>query len=96
MHICNYIYIYTCKTCDIHHLCSNFKAYIHMWWMITGPCVLSIFIHTYCIRKSRPRALRRIYEYVPYQMSLKSLRKVDQELQGGYIGIFLTKCLLKA
>jgi len=35
------------------------------------------------VRKSRPGASRRIYEYIPYQMSLKSLRKVDQELQGG-------------
>ena len=26
-------------------------------------------------------ASRMIYEYVPYQMSIKSLRKVDQEVQ---------------
>ena len=38
----------------------------------------------------------RIYEYISYQMSLKSLRKVAQELQGGYMRTSLTKCLLKA
>ena len=38
----------------------------------------------------------RIYEYIPYRMSLKSLRKVDQELQGGYMSTFFTKCPLKA
>ena len=39
-----------------------------------------------------------MYEYIPYQMSLKSLGKVDQELQiqGRYVSILLTKCLLKA
>ena len=48
------------------------------------------------LKKSSPGASMRIYEYVPYQMFLKSLRKVDQELQGAYISIFLTKGLLKA
>ena len=28
-------------------------------------------------------------------MSFKSFRKVDQELQGAYMSIFLTKCRLK-
>ena len=40
------------------------------------------------------------YEYIPYhipyQMSLKSSGKVDQELPWGYMNIFITKCLLKA
>ena len=48
------------------------------------------------LEKSRPGAPRRIYQYVPYQKALKSLRKVDPELQGGYMSTFLTKCLLKA
>ena len=48
------------------------------------------------LKKSRPRPSRRIYEYIPYQMSRKSSRKVDQELQGRYISILLTKCVLEA
>ena len=38
----------------------------------------------------------KIYEYIPYQVSRKSIGKVDQELQGGYMSIFLTKYLLEA
>ena len=36
-----------------------------------------------------------MYEYIPYQMSLNSSRKVDQELQRGHMSVFLTKCLSK-
>ena len=68
---------------------------------LQGGCI-SIFL-TKCLsklKKSTAGASRMIYEYIPYhityQMFLKSLRKVAQELQGGYMSIFFTKCLLKA
>ena len=56
---------------------------------------MSIFL-TKCLlypKKSSPEASKMIYEDIPYQMSLKSLRKVDHEIQGGYRIIFLTKIL---
>ena len=31
----------------------------------------------------------RIYEYIPYQMSFKSLRQVDQELKGGCMSNYI-------
>ena len=36
-----------------------------------------------------------MYEYILHQMSLNSLRKVDQEFQGACMSIFLSRCLLK-
>ena len=39
-------------------------------------------------------ASRRIYEHAPYMS--QELQEADQELQGGYMGISIMSCFLKA
>ena len=47
------------------------------------------------LKESGTAAPNRLCEHIAYWMSLESLRKADQELQRGYMSMFLIRYVLK-